>query len=92
MWGLRDEGPKRMMVWGQFDDFIVAEIPAKELRKHVRAKGVVAAEDEYKAFVLERAIEDWLADAAPPSVNRRGIVGAHHDHEDDHRDVGVVGG
>jgi hypothetical protein len=60
-WSLRGEGPKRMMLWGRFDDFIVAEIPAKELRRQVRAKGVVAAKDEYKALVLERAINERLA-------------------------------
>lgn len=62
LWGFRDDGPKRMMVWGRFDDFIVAEIPAKELRKHVRAKGVVTAEDESKAYVLKTAIATWIAE------------------------------
>ncbi len=54
-------GPKRLMVWGRFDEFIVAEIPAKELRKHVRRKGVVAAGDDYKASVLVQAVEEWIA-------------------------------
>jgi hypothetical protein len=60
MWGLRDEAPKRLMIWGGFDDFIVAQIPAKELRKHVRAKGIVTTDDNYKAVVLKRAIEEWM--------------------------------
>jgi hypothetical protein len=52
---------KRFMVWGAFDEFLVAELPAKELRAHVRRKGVVAAADEYKATVLRRAITDRLS-------------------------------
>jgi hypothetical protein len=52
---------KRFMIWGPFDDFIVAELPAKELRAHVRRKGVVAASDEYKAAVLRRAIMEHLS-------------------------------
>lgn len=52
---------KRFMVWGAFDEFLVAELPAKELRAHVRRKGVVAASDEYKAAVLRRAILERLA-------------------------------
>jgi len=63
LWGLNDDGPKRFMVWGRFDDFIIAQIPAKEMRKHVRARGVVAADDDYKAIVLRRAIEDWISAA-----------------------------
>ena len=51
---------KRFLIWGPFDDFILAELPAKELRAHVRRKGVVAESDEYKAAVLRRAIEEHL--------------------------------
>jgi hypothetical protein len=51
---------KRFMIWGAFDDFILAELPAKELRAHVRRKGVVAASDEYKVAVLRRAIMEHL--------------------------------
>jgi hypothetical protein len=52
---------KRFMIWGAFDDFILAELPAKELRAHVRRKGVVAESDEYKAAVLRRAISGHLS-------------------------------
>jgi hypothetical protein len=52
---------KRFMIWGAFDDFILAEVAAKELRAHVRRKGVVAASDEYKAAVLRRAIMEHLS-------------------------------
>jgi len=51
---------KRFMVWGAFDDLIVAELAAKELRAHVRCKGVVAESDAYKAAVLRRVITEQL--------------------------------
>jgi hypothetical protein len=51
---------KRFMIWGAFDDFILAELAAKELRAHVRRKGVVGESDEYKAAVLRRAIMEHL--------------------------------
>jgi hypothetical protein len=49
---------RRFMVWGRFDEFLVAALPAKELRAHVRVKGVVAASDQFKARVLARAIAE----------------------------------
>ena len=52
---------KQFMIWGAFDDLIIAELPAKELRAHVRRKGVVAASDGYKAAVLRRAITERLS-------------------------------
>lgn len=58
-----DADARRLMVWGRFDDFIVATIPARDLRAHVRRKGVVTSSDSHKAFVLERAIREWLAAA-----------------------------
>ena len=58
-----DRGAKRLMVWGVFDPFVVAAIPAKELRAHVRRKGVVAGSDSFKAAVLETAIASWMANA-----------------------------
>ena len=59
---------KRLMVWGKFAPFIVATIPAKELRAHVRRKGVVAGSRPYKAGVLERAIETLIAGAEKVSL------------------------
>jgi len=53
-----DSSAKRFMIWGSFDEFIVARLAAKELRAQVRQKGVVAASDEYKAYVLRRYVED----------------------------------
>ena len=55
-----DTSAKRFMIWGAFDDFILAELPAKDLRAHVRCKGVVAASDDDKAAVLRRAIMEHL--------------------------------
>lgn len=51
---------KRLMVWGTFDAFLVAAIPARQLRVHLRRKGIVAASRSYKATVLKRAIETWI--------------------------------
>jgi hypothetical protein len=63
---------KRLMVWGPFDDFIVANIPASQLRGHVRRKGIVAASDEHKTVVLRDAVEDWIEHAgASASRSRR---------------------
>jgi hypothetical protein len=51
------------MLWGRVDDFIVAVIPAKDLRAHVRRRGVVRLSDSHKAFVVERAVREWIATA-----------------------------
>jgi hypothetical protein len=58
-----DAGAKRLMVWGKFDHLIVATIPAKDLRTHVRKKGVVTSSNSHKAFILERAIREWMTPA-----------------------------
>ncbi len=47
---------KRFIAWGKFDEFLVAALPAKELRALVRVKGVAAESDEYKSLVLLQAI------------------------------------
>lgn len=52
---------KRFMIWGRFDDCVVAVIPAKELRAEVRRKGVVRLSDADKGAVLKRVIERRLA-------------------------------
>jgi hypothetical protein len=48
------------MVRGKFDDYIVGIIPAKELRRRVRAKGIGAMPDSYKSDVLKGAIDEAL--------------------------------
>lgn len=60
LWFVHGKGPKRMMVWGPFDDFIAAEIPAKELRPKLRRKGILTCSREYKSELLEGYVEDWI--------------------------------
>jgi len=64
---------KRFKAWGTFDQFIIAALPAKELRAFVRVKGVASASDEYKALVLKRKITDLIDDARTyrPAPSRR---------------------
>lgn len=52
---------RRLMVWGRFDDFILAEIPAKELRAEVRRKGIAAQSPEYKSAILRDRIARRLS-------------------------------
>jgi hypothetical protein len=54
-------GPKvqRYLV-RQYQDFVVAVIPAKELRAQVRRKGVASTTDDYKAEVLRAYIEKFI--------------------------------
>lgn len=49
---------QRFMLWGRFDDLIVAQLAAKELRAQVRQKGIIAASEKEKALVLRRYVED----------------------------------
>jgi hypothetical protein len=55
---------KRFMAWGAFDEFITAILPAKDLRAIIRVKGVAGPDDEYKAVVLTRAIQERIDAAA----------------------------
>ena len=59
-WSPDTSGPKRYMVWGKFDEKLIAEIPAKELRAQVRRKGIVAQGDEYKADILETYLKEKI--------------------------------
>lgn len=52
---------ERLMVFGPFDQYIVGIIPAKELRKIIRGKGMAAMSDDYKTEVLESAIDQALS-------------------------------
>jgi hypothetical protein len=47
-----EKGPRRFMLWGAFDDLLVAEIPAKDLRARVRKKGIVTLPDQDKSVIL----------------------------------------
>jgi hypothetical protein len=51
---------KRFGLWGPFDKYIVARLPAKELRAELRRKGIVTLGDEDKAQVLARYVERQL--------------------------------
>ncbi len=55
-----DGGARRFMIWGAFDAFIVATIPAKELRAEVRRAGVAGLPDEDKAMVLRSRLDERL--------------------------------
>ena len=65
MWLSNGPGPKRIMLWGgPFDPYIVAEIPAKELRAEVRKKGVRASPDSDKSRILVRYLEQRISGTA----------------------------
>lgn len=53
------------MVWGRFDEFIAAAVPAKELRARIRKKGVAGSSDEFKAEILRRTIDEGLVVISP---------------------------
>jgi len=59
-----ENGPRRLMIWGKFDRFVVAEIPAKELRPQIRMKGVVAQPRAYKSALLADYIDRRIATSA----------------------------
>jgi hypothetical protein len=59
--------PRRLMFWGDFAPFVVAVIPAKDLRAQVRRKGIASASDQEKAWVLNRYIRSILPQAGEPA-------------------------
>jgi hypothetical protein len=59
-WFVRDA--KRFMLWGRFDQFITAIIPAKDLRTQVRLRGLRNALDDAKAPLLRAFIDRELRD------------------------------
>jgi hypothetical protein len=64
------DSARRFMVWGAFDRWLVAVIPAKELRAEVRGKGVAGLPAVEKGQVLRMAIERRLAGAAAARQGR----------------------
>jgi hypothetical protein len=50
------------LVQGRFDQFLTAVIPAKDLRTHLRLRGVRNASDETKAVILRAFIGRELRD------------------------------
>lgn len=64
------KGPRRFMVWGAFDDLLAAVIPARELRPHLRGKGMRALSAPEKGRLLEDCIDERLR-----NEDRRGLPG-----------------
>lgn len=74
---------KRFMIWGRFENLIVAMIPAKDLRSQVRKKGVSNQSFEYKAALLRHYIDRQMDSHLflPPS-SRPHYVSPHTAAED----------
>ena len=60
LWLVRDA--KRFMLWGGFDEFLAAVLPAKDLRAQLRLRGVRSASDQDKAVILRAFIAGELRD------------------------------
>jgi hypothetical protein len=71
-----DRRAKRLMIWRKFDDYIVGIIPARELRKIVRAKGMAAMSETDRSDVLKGAIDKALRGAAALPIT---TLDAHRD-------------
>jgi hypothetical protein len=54
---------KRFMIWGPFDDSIVAQILAKDLRSRIRREGLRGADNSRKASLLRLIIDERLQQA-----------------------------
>lgn len=83
-------GPaRRFMLWGAFDRWLTAAIPAKDLRAEVRREGIVRLPPEDKGEILKQAIERWLAERSlaadaspsPRETSPDGQPVAHQDPE-----------
>ena len=53
---------KRFMLWGRFDQFITATVPAKDLRTELRRRGLRDARDDARAPHLRAFIASELHD------------------------------
>lgn len=60
LWTMTGHGPKRFMVWGRFDEWLVATYEAKDLRTRLRQRGLRNASDEHKSLTLRRLVGDDL--------------------------------
>jgi len=49
-----DTRAKRLMVWGRFEEYIVASIPAKDLRKEVRKRQPFGSHLPVEYFIEKR--------------------------------------
>ena len=67
IWSLDGSGPRRFMLrGGAFDPYVVAEIPAKELRAEIRKKGVRSLSDSDKSRVLVRYLKQRISQRRAP--------------------------
>lgn len=55
-----DKSSSRFMLWGRFDDLIIACFPAKDLRARFRREGLRNATHASKAYALRAIIDDEL--------------------------------
>jgi hypothetical protein len=80
-WFVRDA--KRFMLWGRFDQFITAIIPAKDLRTELRLRGLRNALDDAKAPLLRAFIDRELRDRQlrPQLAPRSDITARVTSHE-----------
>lgn len=62
MWSLDGSGPKRYLLWGgSFDPYVVAQIPAKELRTQIRKKGTRTLPEAAKSRILTSYLEQRIS-------------------------------
>ena len=80
-WFVRDA--KRFMIWGRFDQFVTAVIPAKDLRTQLRLRGLRNALDDAKASFLRGFIDRELRDRqlCPQLPPRSDITARATSHE-----------
>ncbi len=70
IWSLDGSGPRRVMLRScPFDPYIVAEVPAKELRAEVRKKGVRTLSDSEKGRILVRYLEQRISGTLTDSAD-----------------------
>ncbi len=62
LWSLDGTGPRRFAVHGLYDEWIVAQVPAKALRAALRGGGRGSLPDTEKSWLLVREIK-WRAEA-----------------------------
>lgn len=55
-----DRASTRFMLWGRFDDLIIASLPAKDLRTRLRREQLRNAAHASKAYALRAIIDDEL--------------------------------
>lgn len=55
-----DRTSSRFMLWGRFDDLIIASLPAKDLRARLRREGLRNATHASKTYALRAIIDDEI--------------------------------